>query len=121
MPRLKEPRVLTAHELEVGTWLINNGKLADSQKNSFLWQLNHAKVISECDCGCASIDFVIEGKIEPKGALTILGDFLYGDNEGGIFVFEKEGTLAVIEVYLLGGETPRRVLPKLIEIMPLVH
>lgn len=72
-----------------------------------------------CPCGCASIDFKIEGLELPTGGLGILGDFLFGkgDELAGVFVFEQEGILAGIEVYGLGGDAPKN-LPNPSELRP---
>jgi hypothetical protein len=74
----------------------------------FLPQLERAEVFSRCFCGCASIDFQVEGLPQPSGALQILGDYVFGD-EGelaGAFIFAKAGVLAGIEVYGMAGDAP---------------
>jgi len=85
----------------------------------FLAQLDHARVVSRCPCGCASIDFEIDGLTAPTGGLRILGDYLYGtdDELAGAFVFERSGVLAGIEVYGLGRDAPKQ-LPSPSELRP---
>lgn len=77
----------------------------------FLNDLERARVHSHCPCGCASIDFVIEGYEVPTGGIHILGDFLFGegDKTSGVFIFEREGRLAGIEVYTYGDQVMRKM------------
>lgn len=82
----------------------------ESKAQAFLSQLENAKATSwRCPCGCASINLVIDGLPEPSGGLHILADFIFGtDIElSGVFVFEKNGVLAGLEVYGLVGDAPR--------------
>jgi hypothetical protein len=76
----------------------------------FLSQLERAQVLpTRCPCGCASIDFSIDGQPKPGGPLRPIADFLFGDdsNLSGIFVFEQESVLAGLEVYGLAGDAPK--------------
>lgn len=79
----------------------------------YLAQLNDARVVSRCPCGCASRDFKVSGLPAPSGGLQILGDFLSGDNDRlyGAFVFQRSGVLAGLEVYGLSGDPPS-ILPQ---------
>src|SRR5688572_22223235 len=78
------------------------------EAKGFLPQLEHARVIARCPCGCASIDFEVAGHARPAGGLRVLGDFLCGgENDlSGVFIFERNGVLAGIEVYGLAGDAP---------------
>lgn len=109
-------RSLTPREREVGIWLISHGTASDEEKAKFLAQLSKASVIGKCECGCASIDLAIEGHPIPKGGLRILGDFVRGENQDGIFVFEKEGILAGIEIFQIASDVPCSELPAPTEI-----
>jgi hypothetical protein len=104
-------RELTPREREVGEWLLTHAAITEEQRRRFLAHLLRAKVIRECQCGCASIDFGIADLPVPKGGLRILGDFVCGENEDGIFIFEKENVLAGIEVYQMASAAPRKELP----------
>lgn len=104
-------RALTPREMEVGAWLISHGTASDADKAKYLDQLSKATVIGKCECGCASIDLGIEGCPVPTGPLCILGDFVQGDCQRGVFVFARENILAGIEIYPLAdmetcGEFP---------------
>lgn len=114
----KVNRDLTPDERSLGEWLLRNG---ESGADKFLDQLDRATVVALCPCGCASIDFRIEGMSEPVGGLHALGDFMFGDentnNLGGVFIFEQNGVLGGIEVYTFCDLTPTS-LPKPSELRP---
>lgn len=77
---------------------------------AFLPQLDTAQVTPfRCRCGCASINLSIGGFPEPSGGMRILGDFIFGadGDESGIFVYERGGVLAGLEVYGLVGDAPK--------------
>jgi hypothetical protein len=96
-------RELTRRERNLAEWLLLNGS---GQSPAFLDDLRKARVYSQCRCGCASIDFVIERHPVPTGGISILGEFLFGEGDApsGVFIFEKEGRLAGIEVYSFGDQ-----------------
>ena len=76
----------------------------------FLPQLERVQVLpARCPCGCASIDFSVDGQPKPTGGLRPLADFLFGtaDDLSGIFVFEQSGVLAGLEVYGLAADAPK--------------
>jgi len=104
-------RPLTEEERSLALWMLENGK---PEASAFIPQLEKARVFRLCGCGCASVDFKIEGHPEPAGGLHILGDYIFGDNDapGGAFIFEQDGLLSGIEVLLYDGHDACRVLPK---------
>lgn len=100
-------RQLTSAEEQLIRWMLERG---NPDARAFLAQLEKAQVTPyRCPCGCASIDLSIDGFPEPLGGLNILADFVFGtDNDlSGIFVFEKNGVLAGLEVYGLAGDAPK--------------
>ncbi len=99
-------RNLTNEEQRLVSWMLEHG-VPDASK--FLSQLERAQVLpTRCPCGCASIDFIIDGQPKPAGDLRLLADFVFGSSQelSGIFVFEQSGVLAGLEVYGLAGEAP---------------
>ncbi len=97
-------RKLTPTERHLVDWMLRNGLL---EAREFLPQLDSATVTTwRCPCGCASINFSIEGEAEPTGGLRILADFLFGsdDDQNGVFLFQQDGILSGIEVYGLSGD-----------------
>lgn len=92
-------RPLTQEEYELVRWILENGA---AEGRNFLNQLEKARVIALCGCGCASIDFSIDGTPRPYGPLQILGEFSFGSekdqNCSEVFVFAVDGVLAGLEV-----------------------
>ena len=104
-----DDRPLTDEERVLARWMLEHGTL---DAPSFLPQLDAARVVGRCSCGCASVDLAVEGRPSTAGGpFGVLGDFLYGDGAGlwGIFIFERNGILAGLEVYALNGDTPARL------------
>jgi len=100
-----EDRTLSEQELTLLTWMLEQSECP----SPFLEQLRLARVVSGCDCGCASINLAIQGYPMPTGGLRIIADFLFGDESSlcGAFVFEQNGVLAGLEVYGLAVDAPR--------------
>jgi hypothetical protein len=100
-------RDLTSEERHLVRWMLEHGT-PDAPK--FLDQLERAQVLpTACPCGCASIDFIIDGQLEPSGGMRPIADFVFGmgDELSGIFVFEQAGILSGLEVYGLAGDAPK--------------
>jgi len=100
-------RELTSEEIHLVRWMLEHGEPDAPQ---FLPQLERARVLpTRCPCGCASIDFSVDGRPQPGGPLRPIADFVFGSgNElSGIFVFEQAGVLAGLEVYGLAGDAPK--------------
>ena len=110
-------RPLTNQENALVRWLLENGK---PEAAPFLQQLPQVSVTPwKCQCGCASINFVVQGNPEQSGGLNPLADFLFGSESdlSGIFVYEQAGVLAGLEVYGLTGEASK-VLPSIDALRP---
>lgn len=108
---LKTPRLLTEEELELTKWLLRNGSAG---AGNFVQQLEHAAVIAHCKCGCASIDFSIDGRVPQKAGISVLSDFQWRDSRGhlfGIFVFERDDLLSGLDVWSIDGEETPTTLP----------
>ncbi len=100
-------RDLTNEERNLVRWMLEHG---EPDARQFLPQLEHAQVLpTRCPCGCASIDFSIDGQPKPSGGLRPIADFAFGSGGelSGIFVFEQSGVLAGLEVYGMGGDAPK--------------
>ena len=103
-----DERDLTREERALAHWMLTHGA---PEARTFLNQLDRARVVTRCPCGCASVDFEVTGEPMPSGGLRILGDFLFGDEAelAGAFIFERAGVLAGIEVYGLAADAPRQL------------
>lgn len=110
-------RALTSEELRLARWMLEHGT---DEASAFLPQLDLAEVTSwKCPCGCASINFQIQGKPLPPPEVNILGDYVVGEGNdiSGAFIFESGGLLSGIEFYSLGGDA-LQALPKIDELRP---
>jgi hypothetical protein len=107
MGKCSSHRDLTSEERHLVRWMLEHGAPDASQ---FLPQLERAQVLpTRCPCGCASIDFSIDGKPKPSGGLRPIADFVFGSGHemSGVFVFEQLGVLAGLEVYGWAGDAPK--------------
>src|ERR1043165_4458856 len=94
---IPENRPLTQAESGLVKWLLENGTEAG---RGLLPQVDRARVISRCSCGCASIDFSIDGKVAPpKSGMSIVSDYRWDSPEGylfGVFAYARKGLLSGI-------------------------
>ena len=112
-------RDLTPAERYLVRWMLEHG---GPEAHQFLAQLERARVTSwVCPCGCASINFTVEGQPVPAGGMHLLADFVFGGEAdmSGIFVFEQGGVLSGLEVYGLAGEAPQTLpMPDMLRPVP---
>ena len=97
--------------------MLENGS---SEAIDYLPQIDLLEVSAwKCQCGCASVQFEMNGYKPPTGGLHPLAEFVFGSKEdcSGIFVYMQEGRLAGIEIYGLTGEAAK-TLPKISELKP---
>jgi hypothetical protein len=114
---IPDRRPLSGPERSLAEWMLRHG---EARAAAFLGQLERARVTQRCGCGCPSVDFEVEGLAAPTGPLRVLGDFVLGEPpDAGVMIFEQSGVLGGIEVYLLGGDMPKR-LPTPEELRPYV-
>ncbi len=101
-------RSLSSQEEHLLTWLLSHG---NEKARNCLELVPLVRVFDQCPCGCASVDFTINGK-EPnrKASLEVVSDYLWTSSAGaenGVFVFLKDEQLAGLEVWSVDGiETP---------------
>lgn len=103
-------RELTDNERRLVRWMLEHG---GAEAEPFLGQLDEARVRSwHCPCGCASLNFAINGHPPPTGSTRPIADFLFGHEHdlSGVFVYEQDGILAGLRIYGLAGE-PSETLP----------
>jgi hypothetical protein len=99
------PRPLSPREKEVTAWLISNGGASEEEKKDYLSQLERAAVVRRCPCGCASIDFAIDGRESSESGMVPFGDFITPESKHGIFVFSKGDFLAGVEIYQMAADS----------------
>ncbi len=108
-PKAHQNRDLTDAERSLVRWMLERGGL---HAQDFLTQLNHAQVTPwRCQCGCASLHFSVVGQPEPDPGSSMhpLADGIFGEesNQNALFVYERCGVLAGLEVYGLSGDASR--------------
>lgn len=100
-------RSMTPEEEELLRWLLIHG---NESAKTYLPQVDLVRVSPrKCPCGCASFDLVIPGKPPANGGMGILADFVFGagGEVSGIFVFERGGALAGVELCGYSGDAPK--------------
>ena len=112
--RISVDRALSSEETALVGWLLENG---NESSRRVLPQLHRARVSSLCGCGCASIDFAIQGAPEPADAhgMEVVSDYWWrtdGGNRCGAFVFLRGGLLAGLDLWSIDGVETPGVLPR---------
>jgi len=108
---LKIDRPPSADELALISWLLEHG---NARAKESLRQLAGLRVISQCRCGCASVDFSVEGKIPSHGSgMEVVSDHWWRTEAGnlcGAFVFLRDDLVAGIDLWSIDGqETPSQL------------
>jgi hypothetical protein len=114
-----EDRTLTSKETELAKWLLEHGGL---EAQRYLKQLSDARVVSRCGCGCASVDFAINGRRgSAKQGMRVLSDYQWTDEAGyrfGAFVFSYGDILGGIDVWSIDGRAIPVTLPEVGQLVP---
>jgi hypothetical protein len=90
--RNPEDRSLSARETAVVVWLLEHG---DARAAAVLPQVESARVIARCGCGCASVDFSVDG-VTPlaRSKLEVVSDYCW---------YTERGNLCGASVFLRAG------------------
>ena len=101
-------RPLSSGERALVAWLLEHG---NTRAQGALAQVSDLRVIAQCHCGCASVDFSVDGKVpSPKSGMEVVSDYWWRTQAGhlcGAFVFLRDNLLAGIDLWSIdGGETP---------------
>ncbi len=111
---IPDDRPLSDAERKLLRFLLSN---AERRGQSFLHQVDEARVAARCRCGCASVDLSINGKISlGTGLEPISRDYYWNTESGGlcaVFAFAKDDQLAGLEVYSVDGADIPGTLPPL--------
>ena len=109
---IPEDRPLTDGERGLLKWLLEHGT---AEGRALLPQLQRARVAARCSCGCASVDFAIDGKVaSPKVGMSVISDYRWDSPEGhafGVFAFAREGLLSGIDLWSIDGRATASNLP----------
>jgi hypothetical protein len=104
-------RSLMDDERNLLYWLLRNGFPGAEQ---FLPQVDQARVIGRCSCGCPSIDLAVEGVGPDRNAgMVSLSDWLWPTQEGlfGVVLFATDRRLACLDVWSVDGRANPSRLP----------
>jgi hypothetical protein len=115
---LSKPRLLNYAERELTAWLLRHGC---GDAGEFLAQLDRAEVVAQCRCGCASIDFSIDGRKPQTFGMRVLSDYQWKDERGylfGVMVFEQDDLLAGLDVWSIDGQATPIELPSIQSLVP---
>ena len=100
-------------------WLIEHGT---PEAREFAPQIERARVVGRCRCGCPTIDLGIDGaKTRTVGASQILSDFRGWTPEGysvGVILHAREGKLSELEVFLVADLKGEFSLPSIESLTP---
>jgi hypothetical protein len=100
------PRPLRPEESAALLALLNHADF--DGRDSLLAQVDFARVVGYCGCGCATVDLAVDsaapasssGSPIPNEATVLGAD---GEPIGGVLVFVRDGYLTSLEVYDYGG------------------
>jgi hypothetical protein len=99
MADIQDDRPLTLEERSLISWMLAN---AGPEAAHFTGDLDGARVVRRCGCGCASVDLSVNGQSPPESVpMRVIADFLYKDCAGyvaGAAVFVRDGRLAGLEL-----------------------
>jgi hypothetical protein len=117
---IAEDRTLSADEQSLLRWLLEHGT---RDAANYLPQLEKTRVCTRCPCGCASIELAVDG-VEPRRnqGMHTLADCEYRNELGhlfGVFVFERGGFLAGLELWSVDGESIPSTLPRIDWLSPI--
>lgn len=105
------PRDLSAEEANLLRWLVENPTCGAATDH----EISNVSVASECGCGCASIDFAVNGEpVSVASGMSVVSDYLYKSKTGsqmGCFLFLAGGKLGGIEAWSADGSETAKSLP----------
>jgi hypothetical protein len=107
---IEEHRNLSVKEVDLIKWL-----LVTTNNLQFVEQIENAKVVSKCGCGCHTIDLQVEGyEAEAKpSVLNLSAQGLSPENVPvDVVLHVRHGLISELEVYALDG-TEEFDLPKI--------
>ncbi len=118
-----EDRALTQSEAEFMRWLLRHG---NDRAQSFLPQVEKARVVGRCGCGCASINVSIDGisYYGTKLGMETLCEYQWRSPEGAlfqVFAFACGDLLAGIDLWSVDGQGTASALPPTSFLQPINH
>ena len=116
---IPEVRSLTDAEAELIRWLLQHGV---PQATDYLPQLDVARVVSRCSCGCATISLAVHGVVSSQHAgIGVLAEYEWRVVSGEMFalwLLERSGLLYELEVWSQDGLGVATALPDIDQLQP---
>jgi hypothetical protein len=103
---VKEDRSLSAHEIEIVTWMLAH---ASRSLEHLASRTRILRVVGRCSCGCPSVDFEVEGQALPNGPLAEARGRTADGTEVGLILWGRPDAVTGLEFYEL--DRPIRSLP----------
>jgi hypothetical protein len=72
-------------------------------RHSLIDQIDSLRVIGRCDCGCASVDFEVEGQSPPAKQVADATGTTPAGGKVGVIVWAIDERLTGLEIYDLGA------------------
>jgi hypothetical protein len=105
-------RRLMLEEASCLNWLLSR---PGSTGMPFLPQVQHARVVAACACGCATVHLAVDAAPVQMPHRAVLAERRWRTESGGaccVIVLASEGWLSKLEVYSLDGQTSAPSLPR---------
>jgi hypothetical protein len=105
---VEPPRPLLAEERATLLALLNHADFPG--RDALIEQVDAARVVSHCSCGCATIDLIVDPAAPSAGQTyrPVPNEAEVVDDEdkgiGGVIVFTEDGYLSSLEIYSYGGD-----------------
>lgn len=115
---IPENRAITVAEADFIRWMLSHG---NERSRRFLPQVDQARVVGRCTCGCTSIDLAIGGVTHyPHAGMETLCAFRWTAVEGEfeVYAFACGDLLAGIDLWTVWGQYPATYLPSTSLLVP---
>ena len=103
---LKEDRPLSAHEIEIVTWMLAH---ASGPLEHLANTTSSLRVVGRCACGCPSVNFEIGGQALPNAPLADATGQTADGIEVGVILWGRPDAVTGLEFYEM--DRPIRSLP----------
>lgn len=104
------PRPIGPAEAELVLWLLTRAGQR-SGADALATQVAGLLVASQCDCGCPSVDFLVEGLSATASIVAEAEGQALDGTQLGVILWARAGRLSGLEVYDL-GDSVTRALPR---------
>ena len=102
--QIPEDRPLSPEEQTLVAWLLKHG---NSRAVAALAQVDSARVVERCPCGCPSVDFSIDGVTAAiRSGMEVVSEFWWRTQRGnlcGAYVFLRADHLAGLDLWSIDG------------------